>query len=409
MSAAHMLGARHAVTLFEAEPRLGGHARTIFAGASGQPVDTGFLVFNYANYPHLAALFHELAVPVAESDMSFGCSIRGGWLEYGILAPSAVFAQRRNLVRPRFLAMLRDMIRFGKEADRFVTHDDQTVGELIAAMGLGDWFRDYYLLPMSGAIWSTPTERITDFPAHALLTFFRNHGLLSNGGQHDWYTVEGGSVQYVDRLRARLGAAGTELRLGAPVQAVRRVPGGVEVKAPGGGWERFDEVVFATHSDDTLAMLEDARPHEAAALGAVGYQPNEAVTHSDVSLMPRRRAAWASWNYTEDAQTRSDRIDLTYWINRLQNIPGDTQYMVTLNTERAIREDLIHDVKTFRHPVFDAAALAAQEAVRGFNGTDATWFCGAWMKNGFHEDGIGSAVDVVAALEERAAAPIAAQ
>ncbi|MEM1236268.1 MAG: FAD-dependent oxidoreductase [Pseudomonadota bacterium] len=406
MSAAHLLSGSNAVVLFESEKRLGGHARTVFAGKNQQPVDTGFLVFNYATYPHLTALFHELAVPIARSDMSFGCSVGNGAFEYGILARSAIFAQKRNLLRPAFYKMLRDMIRFGKEADGIVD-DQMTVGQLIEVMGLGDWFRDYYLLPMSGAIWSTPTTKITDFPARALVDFFRNHGLMHDGGQHQWYTVDGGSIQYVSRLQERMVRAGVDLRLGAGIDGVRRTGLGVEVKAQGAEWEQFDEVVFATHSDDSLRLLSDASPQERAALSAVAYQPNHAVMHSDPVVMAKRKPVWASWNYTHTPG--SEIIDLTYWINRLQNIPGPTNYFVTLNSQKAIREELIHDTYTFRHPVFDAAALRAQEAIRLFNGDNGTWFCGAWMKNGFHEDGISSAVDVVEAIEARAAMQVAAE
>ena len=406
MSAAHLLSGSNAVVLYEAESRLGGHARTVFVGKTQQPVDTGFLVFNYATYPNLTALFHELAVPVAESDMSFGCSVGDGWMEYGILARSAIFAQKRNLLRPQFYKMLADMIRFGKEADGIVD-DNMTVGELIEVMGLGRWFRDYYLLPMSGAIWSTPTTKITDFPARALVNFFMNHGLMRDNQQHLWYTVDGGSIEYVRRLEARMRRSGVDLRLGAGITGVRRVIAGVEVKAAGGEWELFDEVVFATHSDDTLRMLADPSAEERAALGAVAYQPNHAVMHSDPVVMAKRKPVWAAWNYTESAD--SDIIDLTYWINRLQNIPGPTEYFVTLNCQKQIREELIHDTYTFRHPVFDTAALQAQDAIRGFNGTNNTWFCGAWMKNGFHEDGISSAVDVVEAITARGALRLAAQ
>ncbi|MEM6896620.1 MAG: FAD-dependent oxidoreductase [Pseudomonadota bacterium] len=406
MSAAHLLSGSNAVVLYEAESRLGGHARTVFVGKTQQPVDTGFLVFNYATYPNLTALFHELAVPVAESDMSFGCSVGGGRMEYGILARSAIFAQKRNLLRPQFYKMLADMIRFGKEADGIVD-DNMTVGELIEVMGLGRWFRDYYLLPMSGAIWSTPTTKITDFPARSLVNFFMNHGLMRDNQQHLWYTVDGGSIEYVRRLEARMRRSGVDLRLGAGITGVRRVIAGVEVKAAGGEWELFDEVVFATHSDDTLRMLADPSAEERAALGAVAYQPNHAVMHSDPVVMAKRKPVWAAWNYTESAD--SDIIDLTYWINRLQNIPGPTEYFVTLNCQKQIREELVHDTYTFRHPVFDTAALQAQDAIRAFNGTNNTWFCGAWMKNGFHEDGISSAVDVVEAITARGALRLAAQ
>ncbi|MEM6477514.1 MAG: FAD-dependent oxidoreductase [Pseudomonadota bacterium] len=406
MSAAHLLSGSNAVVLFESESRLGGPARTIFVGKNQQPVDTGFLVFNYATYPHLTALFHDLAVPVAERDMSFGCSVGDGRMEYGILARSAIFAQKRNLLRPQFYKMLADMIRFGKQAPAHLK-DDITVGELIEEMKLGAWFRDYYLLPMSGAIWSTPTTKITDFPARALVDFFINHGLMRDDAQHMWYTVDGGSVEYVKRLEARMAGAGVDIRLSAGVEAVRRDAIGVEVKCSGGGWERFDEVVFATHSDVSLALLADPTPEERAALSAVRYQPNHAVLHSDPCVMAKRKAVWAAWNYTESPD--SAVIDLTYWINRLQNIPGPTDYFVTLNSQKPIREDLVHDTYTFSHPVFDAAAHAAQGAVRAFNGARGTWFCGAWMKNGFHEDGIASAVDVVAAMDARSALAVAAE
>ncbi|MGR3467583.1 MAG: NAD(P)/FAD-dependent oxidoreductase [Shimia sp.] len=409
LSAAHLLGGSHDVTLFEAERRLGGHARTIHVGH--QPVDTGFLVFNHSNYPHLTALFHDLAVPTERTCMSFGASIGGGAFEYGILSRSAIFAQKRNVLRPRFWQMLRQMIRFGKEAEAWIAAQpaEITIAEMVEGMHLGPWFRDRYLLPMTGAIWSTPFERVVDFPAHALVTFFKNHGLLIDGEQHPWYTVAGGSIEYVRRLQARLQRMGVTIRAGAPTAGVRRTALGVEVRAEGAEWEAFDEVVFATHSDDTLAMLSDARPEERAALSAVAYQPNEAITHSDSSAMAKRRAVWGAWNYTEDGSGDTDRIDLTYWINKLQNIPGPRQYFVTLNTKRPLREELIHDVCTFRHPVFDAGALHAQRQITGFNGTQNTWFCGAWMKNGFHEDGISSAVDVATAMQDRAAARLAAQ
>ncbi|MCE8007361.1 FAD-dependent oxidoreductase [Aestuariivita sp.] len=410
MGAAFMLGDGNNVTLFEAEPRLGGHARTVMAGKRGdQPVDTGFIVFNYANYPHMAALFEQLDVPVTKSNMSFGASIGGGRLEYGLHSADALFAQRANLVRPEFLRMVRDIFRFNKNALRIARErPDLTIGQFMEHLGSGPWFRDYYLLPLSGAIWSTPTERIMDFPAHAMVQFFENHALLHHSGQHQWYTVDGGSIEYVRRLEQAMIGRGVDLRLGAPVQSVRRTVTGVEVKAGGGDWEIFDEVVFATHSDDSLNLLADPSGPEQRALGAIAYQPNDIVLHADVDMMPKRRKTWASWVYTEDATAKSDRIDLTYWMNSLQPIPQDDPHFVTLNTKRTIREELIYDQVTLRHPVYDLAALAAQEDVRAFNGTNHTWFCGAWMKHGFHEDGLSSAVDVVEAIRRAASVQAAA-
>ncbi len=411
MGAAFMLGDGNAVTLFEAEKRLGGHARTIMAGKNGdQPVDTGFIVFNYANYPHLAGLFDQLDVPVTKSNMSFGASIDGGRLEYGLHSLDALFAQRKNALTPSFLRMVRDIFRFNANALKMARENpDLTISEFLELMGTGPWFRDHYLMPLTGAIWSTPTEKIMDFPAHAMVQFMENHALLNHTGQHQWYTVQGGSIEYVRRLEAAMIRKGVDLRLGAPIQAVRRTSIGVEVKTWGGEWEAFDEVVFATHSDDSLKMLLDPSKQEKRALGAVAYQPNDVVLHADETIMPRRRKTWASWVYTEDRAAQSDRIDLTYWMNSLQPIPMEDPHFVTLNSKRAIREDLIYDQVTLRHPVYDLAALAAQDDVRAFNGTNNTWFCGAWLKHGFHEDGLSSAVDVVEAIRRAGTLQVAAE
>lgn len=400
MGAAHMLAQTHHVTLIEAEHRLGGHARTIMAGKRGdQPVDTGFIVFNYANYPHLAALFAQLDVPVVKSNMSFAASLNGGGMEYALNSLDTLFAQRKNLLNPRYLRMIRDILHFNKNALRLSQTDpEMTIAGLLQRLGTGSYFRDYYLLPFSGAIWSTPTEQIMAFPAYAMMKFFDNHALLNHTGQHQWYTVQGGSRSYVTRLEAAMRARGVDIRLGAPVQAVRRHPAGAEVKLQGAEWEDFDEVVFATHSDDSLRMLADPTAEESAALGAIAYQPNDIVLHADPTIMPKRRKVWASWNYTEQADKSLDRIDLTYWMNSLQPIPHDDPHFVTLNSTRPINEALIYDQVTLRHPVYDVAALAAQKQVQGFNGRNRTWFCGAWMKNGFHEDGLGSAVDVAERL-----------
>jgi hypothetical protein len=410
MAAAHELAKDHSVVLFEAERRLGGHARTRMAGKNGdQAVDTGFIVFNYANYPHLAALFAELKVPVIESDMSFGASIDGGRFEYGLASLRALFAQPKSMVNPRFLRMIRDILKFNKDGVRLSKADGLTVGGLLERLGAGSYFRDYYLLPLSGAIWSTPTEKIMDFPARAMMTFFENHALLGIRGQHQWFTVDGGSQEYVSRLGISMVERGVVIRLGAPVGAVRRANNGVTIKAQGSEWEAFDEVIFATHSDDSLAMLDDPTNFEKNMLGAVKYQPNKIVLHSDVSIMPKRKSVWSSWVYSEDANKQSDRIDLTYWMNKLQPWLQDDPLFVTLNTTREIDPDLIWDEVTLRHPVYDLQALAAQKSVVTVNGSNRTWFCGAWMKNGFHEDGIGSAMDVVSAIRTRNAMKLAAE
>jgi len=408
MSAAQMLADTNAVVLYEAEARLGGHARTVMAGKhSDQPVDTGFIVFNHVNYPHLVRLFEKLDVPTAKSTMSFGASIDGGRIEYALASLDTLFAQRKNLVNPQFIGMIRDILRFNKHAVR-VAQPGMVIRDLLAALGTGDYFRDYYITPFSGAIWSTPTKGILDFPAEAMIRFFDNHRLLHTEGQHQWYTVRGGSVQYVQRLQSALTRQGVDLRLGTAIAGVRRENGMVHIRAHGAEWEAFDDVIFATHSDDTLSLLSDATAAERATLGAIRYQENEAVLHCDQSLMPRLRKTWSSWAYVEPKGGPGERIDLTYWMNSLQPIPQDDQHFVTLNSNRTIREECIYDTNTFRHPVYDAAALAAQGAIRMMNGTANTWFCGAWMKNGFHEDGIGSAVDVVQAMGHRSASGVAA-
>ena len=410
MGAAYALRHSHQVVLFESTPQLGGHARTVIAGKNNDmPVDTGFLVFNNVNYPHLTQLFEELSVPTINSDMSFGASIDGGWLEYGVLAPSAIFAQKRNVLRPKFFGMVRDILKFNKRASKENIDPTITIGALIKKWQLGDWFRDYYLTPFTGAIWSTPTMQILDFPAQAMITFMKNHALLGAGGQHQWRTVKGGSRKYVNLLEQALVKNDVELRVSTSVDAVRRGTAGVEVKSVGGEYETFDDVIFATHSDITLAMLSDANAIERNALGAIKYQPNDMVLHADTSIMPKRKAAWASWVYTEDKDRQSDRIDLTYWINRLQSLPNDDPCFVTLNTQRDIDPALIYDQYTFSHPVFDVAALQAQQVLSDLNGTNSTWFCGAWMRNGFHEDGLATGIEAARRLIVQNATLMAAE
>ena len=410
MSAAYALSATHHVTLIEAERRLGGHARTRMAGPRGdQPVDTGFIVFNYVNYPHLGGLFTDLEVPVVKSNMSFGASFNDGALEYALTSADTLFAQRRNLVNPKFLRMCRDILRFNARAADFAISPAMTIRELMDVLGMGSYFRERYLLPFSGAIWSTPTEKILDFPAYALIRFFQNHGLMSVNDQHQWYTVDGGSVQYVSRLGTAMTQRGVRIRLGCRVASVRRTGDAVEVRGEGGDWERFDEVVFASHSDQTLKMISDPSDHEREVLGAIRFQPNDMVLHSDTGLMPKSRKVWSSWCYAESAKKSKDRIDLSYWMNSLQPWLKSGDMIVTLNSTRPIREELIWDHATFHHPVFDVAALKAQEKAALKNGENRTWLCGAWMKNGFHEDGMASALDVVARMDARRAINVAAE
>lgn len=400
MGAALRLSRSQDVTLFEARPDLGGHARTVMAGRRGdQPVDVGFIVFNYATYPNLTGLFAELDVPVAKSAMTFAASLDGGRVEYALSTLDGLFGQRTNAFDPGFLGMLRDILRFNRQAERLCAEaPDLTVAGLLDRLGTGARLRDHYLLPFSGAIWSTPTAGILDFPAEALLRFFRNHALLGVRGQHQWYTVRGGSIAYVTRLQAALAAGGVALRLATPVEAILRDAGGVTVRSAGTP-ERFDAVVMATHSDQALRLLADADAAEAAALGDIAYRPNRVVLHADPALMPRRRRCWASWNFTATAGAAgTDDIALSYWMNSLQPIPKDDPLFVSLNPALPIREDKIHHETAFSHPQYTLAAVRAQAALRRMNGHRRTWFCGAWMRNGFHEDGLATAFEAADAL-----------
>lgn len=399
LSAAYYLSPDHDITLFEASPRLGGHARTVMAGRNGdQPVDTGFIVFNYVTYPFLTRLFRDLGVPVIKSEMSFGASIDNGRLEYGLGTIGALAAQKRNFLRPQFYKMIADIIRFGKHAEAAARDDDTTIGELVDMLRLGSSFRDHYLMPMCGAIWSTPVAEVDRFPAKSLVRFFRNHALLAGSGQHQWYTVKGGSIEYVRRLEAALVGRGCDIRAGTPVRQVERNAVGVTISAGAEGPEAFDEVILACHSDQALAILgQDATTAERAALGSIRYQPNTAVLHCDPGQMPRRRNCWSSWAY----RSQEGNIGVTYWMNRLQNIPEDDPLFVTLNPSTEIPKDAIYDSVTFAHPVFDMAALQAQKDIRAMQGRNRTWFAGAYNRHGFHEDGIASAMRIVRQINRR--------
>jgi predicted NAD/FAD-binding protein len=399
LSAAYYLSPYHDVTLFEAAPRLGGHARTIVAGKNGdQPVDTGFIVFNYVTYPFLTRLFRDLDVPVMKSEMSFGASIDNGALEYGLTNLASITAQKRNLLRPQYYKMIFDILRFGKHAEAAAKNDDKTIGELVDELGLGKWFRDKYLMPMCGAIWSTPVGDVDQFPAKSLVRFFRNHALLAGTDQHQWWTVKGGSIEYVRRLETALIARGCIIHTNSAVNRAERSAQLVSLSiGDGGATEVFDELILACHSDQALAILgEDARPAETTALGSIRYQPNKAVLHCDTAQMPRRRACWSSWAY----RSQDGDIGVTYWMNKLQNIPESDPLFVTLNPSKQIAQDAIYDEVSFAHPIFDKAALKAQQDIRDMQGRNRTWFAGAWNRHGFHEDGIASAMRIVRMLND---------
>ena len=398
LGAAYILNRQHDITVYEKAGRIGGHTRTLTVDYDGTkvPVDTGFIVFNEKNYPQLTAMFRHLNVPVQKSDMTFAASIRNGWLEWGAKNANAVFAQRRNLLRPKFGMLIRDVLHFNAHAETVVErHPELTLDGLIARLGLGEWFRRYYILPMSSAIWSCPPCEMMRFPARTLIHFMANHHLLSATGQPQWYTVSGGAQEYVERLTRSFAG---RIRLGCGAAQVTRTGGGATVQDTQGVRETYDHVVFASHGDETLRLLSDASEHEREVLGAFRYQKNVAVLHRDPSVMPKSKNCWASWNYTSDGNLDEPALSVTYWMNSLQGIANSMPLFVTLNPKTPIEPDLIFNSHEFDHPVFDHAAVAAQPRVQAMQGARNTWFCGAHLRNGFHEDGLASAVHVARLL-----------
>lgn len=396
MATAWLLREVHSVTLYEAAERLGGHTYTIEVGIDGLrfPVDTGFLVFNRRTYPNLCALFEHLGIEAVPSEMTFSARIENLDLEWAGNNLNTVFGQRRNLLRPSFVGMVRDILRFNRETTALATDVatcSESLGEFLQRRRYGQAFRDWYLLPMAAAIWSCPTETMLAYPLTTFVRFCHNHGLLQIMDRPQWLTVKGGGREYVRRMAADL----SDIRLNAPVLDVRRAEEGVYVLTAE-SCERYDEVVFACHSDQALAILADqASPAERAVLSAVKYQPNRAVVHSDSSLLPQRRSLWSAWNYAAGPATSgSAPVAVSYLINKLQPLPVQTPVIVSLNPFREPAADAVIADIDYAHPVFDQAAIDAQARLPEINGRDRLWFCGAWGRYGFHEDGLRSALAV---------------
>jgi predicted NAD/FAD-binding protein len=407
LAVADSLAGQAKVTLFEAERWFGGHAHTVDVRLDGieHGVDTGFLVFNERTYPQLIALFQRLGVASAASDMSFSVqSPATGW-EWCGSDLNGVFAQRNNLVSPRFLGMLADVLRFNQLATAIALRNgdaelDEPIGAFLDRHGFGSAFREGYFLPMIGCVWSCPTGQMLRFPVGTMIRFCHNHGLTQLSDRPQWRTVRGGSRHYVDKMLASIADA----RLATPVRAVRRLPpgagtAGVIVNTDAGD-ERFDEVVLACHSDQALALLADASADERDVLGAIRYQANRAVLHTDRSVLPRRPRAWAAWNYERAADSgREDAgVCLHYLINQLQPLPWRTPVIVSLNPLRPIEPAAVLGQWDYMHPVFDCAAVQAQRRVPALQGRSHVWFCGAWTRYGFHEDGLMSGLAVVDGL-----------
>ena len=399
LSAAHHLQGHAHVTVFEAGDYFGGHTHTVdvtlptATGMQTHGVDTGFLVYNERTYPGLIALFKELQVTTVKSDMSFSVQVPGARgrrkLEWNGASLNTVFAQRSNLFKPSFLFMLRDVIRFNTLASALAERNQdhelaQPLRDFLQAHGFGAAFRDWYLLPMLGCIWSCPTDQLLAFPVATMIRFCHNHGLIQVNNRPQWYTVAGGARHYVDKILASI----EDKRLNTPVQRIERDAQGVSL-ITAAGTERFDQVIVATHADQSLAMLAQPTAQEQATLGAIRYHPNRAVLHTDTSVMPQKKLAWAAWNYERAAQdnTESARVCLHYWVNLLQPLPFTQDVIVSLNPVHEIDPAKVIGAYDYAHPVFDLAAIQAQARMPSLQGHQRTWFAGAWMGYGFHEDG----------------------
>lgn len=396
LSAAWMLNRTHDITLFEAGDHIGGHSNTVDAGGTDNPipVDTGFIVYNEQNYPNLVALFDHLGVPTKSSSMTFSASIDAGRFEYSGTGLNGLLGQRRNMVNPRFWAMLSDIVRFYKTAPSLVKQSenlDLTLGDFLSAHKYSDAFTHHHILPMGAAIWSTNAQDMLDYPLAAFVRFFESHGLLKLSDRPQWRTVDGGSREYVKRLTASF----SDKIVHDAVTSVRRAAHEVSLQTASGETHAFDDVVIATHADEALALLDDPSIAERRLLGAFQYTENETYLHTDERLMPKRRRVWSSWNYIDDgAAEKGENLTVTYWMNRLQNIDESTPLFVTLNPNVAPRDETVLRKFSYQHPLFNKDAMEAQKAIWTLQGHNRTWFCGSYFGYGFHEDALQAGLAV---------------
>ena len=405
LGCAHFLQTRVDLTIYEASPRIGGHTHTITVDEGGKsvPIDTGFMVFNHETYPNLTRLFRELGVETKKTDMSFSVQHAPTGLEFNGGSLNLLFGQRRNLLRPRHWRLLTAINRFNTEAVPALTDprwEDMTLQEYVEARGYGRDMKDHYLVPMSSAVWSTPPEKMADFPARTLLRFWHNHGFLGLSTQHQWWTVHGGARQYIDRM---IPPFRDRLHTGRGAVEVRRSAGGrVEVRASDGTTETFDKVILACHGDQALRLLADPTAMEARLLREFAYQPNTATVHTDTSVMPRTRRCWASWNYRIlNGADGSILPETHYWMNRLQDVSRHQEYFVSLNCRGRIAPEKVLREIDYEHPLFTRGAIRAQQELPHLNRLapdQTTYYAGAWFKFGFHEDGFTSALECVRAL-----------
>jgi len=400
LTAAYHLYREHDITVFEADDRVGGHTHTHTLLSGGEPVsvDTGFIVFNNKTYPRFTALLDELGVGSQPSDMSFSVSCERTGIEYNGTSLDTLFAQRRNLFRPAFLRMIREILRFNEELTAWLgehPHDDgTTLGDYLRENGYSAMFCDYYIIPMGAAIWSAGRETMASFPLRFFGRFFHNHGMLSVDDRPVWRVVRGGSSTYVAAMTRHFG---DRIRTQTPVVGITREPHAVVLETAGGARHRFDEVILAVHSDQARAMLRDPSDDEHTALSALPYERNEVVLHTDTRLLPKRKKAWAAWNYHLFDRDQG-RVAVTYDMNRLQSLEIPDTFCVTLNATDRIDPERIIATMSYDHPIFSLEGTRAQARIAEINGTNRTHFCGAWCFNGFHEDGVRSALRVVEGL-----------
>lgn len=402
LGAAWLLADRHDITVYERNARLGGHCNTVDVPtpAGDVAVDTGFIVYNEHNYPNLSAMFEALDVPTRASNMSFAVSIGEGDFEYaGRL--TGFFGQPATAFSGEWRRVLFEIMRFNREAPRLLEirgGNDLTLGDYLQLGGYSDAFAERYLLPMSAAIWSAPMREMLAFPARSFIRFFANHGLLQLAGRPRWRTVDGGSREYVERISRSFA---DKVRLNCGAAEIRRNEHGVEIRDTSGNLDRFDQVIVASHADEALGMLGDADEQERRILGAFRYQPNDTLLHTDASLMPRRKRLWSSWNYIAGAPDLDAHISVTYWMNRLQDLPGAMPLFVSLNPERLPAPEHVVKRMTYMHPVFDAGAVGAQHELARLQGVRRTWFCGSYCGFGFHEDAFAAGLDIAECLGGR--------
>jgi len=407
LTAAYYLRRKHEVSVFEAADKIGGHTATVDVSRQGRDyaIDTGFIVFNDWTYPNFIELMDELGVESQPTEMSFSVRCESTGIEYGGNNLNAMFAQRRNLLRPSFHKMIRDILKFNREAIRDLDNgdisQDATLGEYLRANRYGEAFVYQYILPMGCAIWSASTERMIDFPLRFFVQFFKNHGLLSVNNRPQWRVIKGGSRSYLDPLTEGFSQS---IQLNANINRIRRLGDGVELIMSDGRVLAYDHVVLACHSDQALSLLGDASLAERSALKAIPYQDNEVVLHTDENLLPRKRIAWSSWNYLLRDRYQ-ERAILTYNMNILQGIKSDSTFCVTLNATESISPAKIIDRFNYSHPVFSLDSVQATSLVEKINGNNNTWFAGAWLGNGFHEDGVVSGRQVAACINRLPALP----